>query len=1095
MRAGAKDGASVSGASGGPEAEVTTTSGADLDVSPRPGSTAGSRRMAMRMAARDLRRHPWRTLLVLLLIGLPVFAVAFGSTMVASTSMPTDQERLHRQLWGFDGVITATEVGDHFQAPDDPFILVDRRTAEGAGLDVAGLDREADRIRVCPGPARPEQPAQDAAPGAPGSSEPSCTVEEAAAQVLGSGGGLLTVQEVPLQITTSGAPLAVTVHIADFQDARLVGPDRRFELTEGASPGDGAALANPALHQALAEASERARNRDAAEVLTDRVAVRQSGAEGPGTNLRLGGTMIDRQDDQRLLTDALLPRYPLGPALFVQEGTPFARELTGQGTATAYLSGTVPEDYASVRALNQAGFTGLFQGRATAEDEVSAAFDRIRGTGSDWAALLPLALIGVLALAETGLLAGAAFAVGARQQRRATALLSVTGAEPSTLRQTMVYSGLWCGVLAGVLGAGLGVLAGCVLVWAARGPEVQVYGPHVPWPVVLGALLLGLLCAVVAAWIPARAVARQDAWAAIKGAAGQRTPVRRWPVIVGTVLTMLGLGTALAATVYGMTVPTIGELLQVTNTLILMLIGSTVLLLLGVLLLIPGIVALGSRAAGRLPVALRIATRDAHRNRSRTVPITAAVVAATAVGTVVLSSMAFNMGERDQYSRGGPDARTASVYVQDPEQLERVLAFERKNYDPDITLEQMGMYAGGPEGVTRLVQGTRSLPGAPSLVDSWTLSAPTPTCAEAHSRDCSDLQPLYPLDSRCHLPVPNTSSEAERRAQLREGAAQRPRQLARACGVRGGSMEVAPFFSSSPLDGILVVDPDAPETVPRPVLHEDPELVRALERGQAVVFDPELIDAQGRVSLGEFSMDPSTVAGMVSDVFTQEQLESMGPGAAEQPSTPLEGRHPVWEPERTVTLDAVRAAPLSGDTPLMVIPVSALDGMDQRMAVSNVLFQFREPLTQGQVDLLNDELAQDQLVLSAQGGGSEDLLIWGIAGVMALIVITVAGITTGLALADARRDQTVLSSIGANPGTRKSMAAAQTLMAALVGTVLGVPVGVLGLVGVGLVLNGDTARIPWWPIVVLVVGVPLLAAALTWIVVPSRLPVREADRD
>ena len=48
---------------------------------------------------------------------------------------------------------------------------------------------------------------------------------------------------------------------------------------------------------------------------------------------------------------------------------------------------------------------------------------------------------------------------------------------------------------------------------------------------------------------------------------------------------------------------------------------------------------------------------------------------------------------------------------------------------------------------------------------------------------------------------------------------------------------------------------------------------------------------------------------------------------------------------------------------------------------------------------------------------------------------------------------------------------------------------------IGLVQDGEAAWVPWPQLALLVVGVPLLAAAITWLVVPGRLPVRQADRD
>ncbi|MGO1886164.1 MAG: FtsX-like permease family protein, partial [Citricoccus sp.] len=153
--------------------------------------------------------------------------------------------------------------------------------------------------------------------------------------------------------------------------------------------------------------------------------------------------------------------------------------------------------------------------------------------------------------------------------------------------------------------------------------------------------------------------------------------------------------------------------------------------------------------------------------------------------------------------------------------------------------------------------------------------------------------------------------------------------------------------------------------------------------------------------------------------------------------------------------------------------------------------------TTDQVSLVNDLLSVDDLWLSSMAttAGDRFPVQWLVAGLVGLLVISVAGLTTGLALADARRDQAVLSSVGAPPGTRKSMAAAQTFTGALLGTALGVPVGAIAVVGIGLIQVYSAAWIPWPQLLVLVLGVPLLAAALTWLVVPGRLPVREADRN
>lgn len=1074
---------------------LPTTAGDQLDLSPRAGGTAGSRRMAARMAARDLRRHPWRTLLVLLLIGLPVFGLAFGSTLIAS-DQASSQEQLHRQLWGFDGVVA--EIGfppGAHQAPDSLHRYLTAQELEGLGIDPGMLGGAEPVERVCPdsaySAARTTQTDTDTDPLNMDPRPQLCSASAAAEKALRGDGETVVVGETYAEVQGAGAPIGVTVVIADFTREDLIGEGRRFDRVSQAPGADStSASASRSLHAELSQSADRARARGLEEQPADRVTLRlQDGSE---VVVPLAGTMEDRASQFVSIGGYLSPEPQTTPHLFVQAGTPAAERLMEDADERVYLTGSVPTEHRSYLPFTEAGLGVLFSQVPENSAEIQAVFDAAWTTTADWSTLLPLLLLGVLALAETGLLAGAAFAVGARQQQRATALLSVSGAEPATLRQTMVFSGLWCGLIAAGAGALLGLLAGCGVVWAAEARGIPTYGPHVMWPAVLGAVVLGLVCAVVAAWVPAHAVARQDAWAALKGASGARRPISRRLLVTGLVVTSLGLAGVVGATLYGMAVPTVGDLQRSLPTLAVVLMGGTAVLLAGVLMLLPGIVTGVARAAGRLPVTLRMAARDAHRNRSRTVPIAAAVVAATAVGTLALTAMASLSLQAVPPTHGSPSTQTAQIPVEDIVSVRQQVENQRTNGAPDATAASMRLFQGEADGVLEAVQETQSVPGTPHAVQSWEVHRAVPECSGPNRPDCHELAPLYPEISICHLPIPEHTDEAARRQQIWTQMEERPRQEAARCGQSTSFSS----FGADGLRGLLVVDPDRPETMPQPVLRADPQLNQALEAGKAVVFDPELISPEGTVTLGEFGTDPTAVPGMAS-MWTDDVEQGGMPGLDGWGTSAIEGRHPVWEPARTVTLDAVQAEPLPGDTPVMVLPVTALDGLEQRMGLTGVLLEYRDPLTSDQVKLMNDELIGKDLQFLAMGEEDRgwEVGLWVATALMALIIITVAGITTGLALADARRDQTVLSSIGANPSTRKSMAAAQTFVAALSGTALGVPVGALALVGLGLVQAYDVSWVPWWQLVVLVVGVPLLSAALTWLVVPGRLPIREADRD
>ena len=227
-----------------------------------------------------------------------------------------------------------------------------------------------------------------------------------------------------------------------------------------------------------------------------------------------------------------------------------------------------------------------------------------------------------MVLLEVVLLAGPAFAVGARRQARSLALMSAAGATPQQTRRVVLASAVVLGSLAALIGTALGIGAGGA--GAARAPEVReqlvrsLRGAVAPDP--RGrrprACSARCLAAVVPAWI----ASRQDVVAVLAGRRGDQKPSRRSP-FVG--LALLGVGVAGAA--YGATSTGSANVIA----------GAAIFAVLGMILLVPLAVAVVARLSARWPLPLRYAARDAARHRTRTVPAVAAV-AATVAGVVAL---------------------------------------------------------------------------------------------------------------------------------------------------------------------------------------------------------------------------------------------------------------------------------------------------------------------------------------------------------------------------------------------------------------------------------------------------------------------------
>lgn len=123
-------------------------------------------------------------------------------------------------------------------------------------------------------------------------------------------------------------------------------------------------------------------------------------------------------------------------------------------------------------------------------------------------------------------------------------------------------------------------------------------------------------------------------------------------------------------------------------------------------------------------------------------------------------------------------------------------------------------------------------------------------------------------------------------------------------------------------------------------------------------------------------------------------------------------------------------------------------------------------------------------------------IVLAVAGAAAVLIGTFSA--TALTLADARADLRTLGEVGAAPRTRRLVAGSHALVIALLGAWLGVAVGVApGIVSARLQTgrSGDLrVDVPWLLMALLLIALPLLAAAITAAVSrgPRPHPIREA---
>ena len=236
--------------------------------------------------------------------------------------------------------------------------------------------------------------------------------------------------------------------------------------------------------------------------------------------------------------------------------------------------------------------------------------------GNQAAAVAAVVLVAMtLAMILVGLVATAGFVVVAQRRQRQLGLLAAIGATERNLRLVVVANGVLVGTVAALAGAAIGVLA-----WFAGAPVVEAAANHrigrldLPWGLVLAAMLLAVVMCSAAAWWPARGLARLPVIRALSGRPSSPRPVHRSILAAGALIAVAAVGLAWSR--------------PVGHVRPLALMGSLVVLVLGVVFVTPAAVRALAAPAGRLPFAMRLALRDLARYQARA----AASVAAITIG-------------------------------------------------------------------------------------------------------------------------------------------------------------------------------------------------------------------------------------------------------------------------------------------------------------------------------------------------------------------------------------------------------------------------------------------------------------------------------
>lgn len=606
-----------------------------------------------------------------------------------------------------------------------------------------------------------------------------------------------------------------------------------------------------------------------------------------------------------------------------------------------------------------------------------------------------LALFIGFGVLEIVLLAGAAFAVGARRQVRELGLVGAQGGTARDVRRIVLAQGLVLGLVGSAAGAvaGAGVAVAGRPLWE-RATDMAITSWDFPVVVIFVVVAIGVVAGLGAAVVPARTAYRMPVVAALNArfhaeSLRARIPLRGVLLVAAGVAAVVAgsalLGAAFAATEARYPGGS-GTGVTPTGPIALVLLGIT-LVVAGLVWILPRLVATVARIGAAMPLSVRLALRDAGRHRHRTGPAAAAIMMAVAASVAMSFALANQLADDKRH------------YVPVTRHGDAVLPVKSPTDDP---------YRPAPIYSTELLDRlTAELPVERTFQSGSLFARVAPDSPEAED--------LYLSGASVAVP-----------------------------GGCGPGCMVA--------DPVRVIDPAMLDRLAGNAARDE---IAALRAGKVV--GPARVIRDGMVRIHLTPDAPSRKRPLVPAV-----------AATGLPRTELTTA-PLMSPDTAKRLGDVRI-----DT--ITFALSREPSDDELTAVARIT---------GYEDALRVERGFEDY------GGLAMLIVLAAAGVVTLLGV---GISVSLSAAEGRADLATLAAVGAQPGRRRRLAAAQAWLIGKLGCLLGIGVGSLYGYTAHVAIGSPYLAVPWTTLAGIAVAVPLFAAILAWLLTRSRLPmIRRAE--
>ncbi|SEB51423.1 ABC-type transport system, involved in lipoprotein release, permease component [Paramicrobacterium humi] len=650
-----------------------------------------------------------------------------------------------------------------------------------------------------------------------------------------------------------------------------------------------------------------------------------------------------------------------------------------------------------------------------------------------------IAMAAVFAIFEIVLLAGAAFAVGARKQQRALATLASVGGSKRVMRRIVLSQGIVLGGIGGIVGVVIGVpTAAVVMAITSDGSATLYWGFHAQ-PLVLGAIIaLAVIVGLTSAVIPARAAAKFDVLAALRGSRRAAAPSRAAPRF-GLAFMILGI------------VSTIGSAISIrnlewdahpalTDVLLSAMIAGPLIAQIGAIMCGGLVLRTISRLTSHFSIGARLASRDSASNTRRSVPAFASVmVTAFLAITVICIGTVQTQQLTAQYVYSTLPGQATVFIPKNLDNSERVavgdieaivaedapMASVARFYDPAIELDpNTGMPSDG-------VHVTASVPVA-HLCPSNPLSPEYDAGVwESSSAAALEQQHLTATDARCSASAELVSHSWNQ-------------------------------ISVTTLAGLAIWLGG----------HVPDDVRKTFESGGVVSSAPMLIN-DGHLTLQWWAADE-------------------GPSGS---SSELPSQQPLTE-------TTMRAVSVKATYPLphrVLMSTETAETLGISLAVGRLVASpGSEAFSQAQIDKLNGDLgALNSGVFVERGPDQTWRYIIAIVALLAgVLFVCASAVAIGLSRADGRADDATLSAVGATRLLRRSFSFWQAIILVGVGTLIGTTAGLLisyGLRVAGAFSSGPFTP-PWLVLGFVAIGMPVAIAIGSWLVAskPTTLARRVA---